>query len=98
MIHTLSRRYQTKSNVTDGDSEETVVIQLEECVIKIDVMPLRVFMQANNRCKEQLMLNPTKMKFSGYGGSEVMVLGKFTIISKVKDNEIMAERAVDLRI
>ena len=55
-------------NVTAGENEATIVIQVEGCngkmeidtCTEVDAMPLRDFKQLNNRCKEQLILNPTK--------------------------------------
>ena len=68
--------------MTAGDKEATVIIQVEDCNVKmkidtgaeVDVMLLRVLKQLNNRCKEQLVLYPTNMKLLGYGGSEIKVL------------------------
>ena len=56
-----------------GDTETTVVVQVEECDVKmkidtraeVDVMPLRVFKHLNNRSKEQLKLAHTNMKLLG---------------------------------
>ena len=87
------------NSMTAGDKEATVIIQVEDCNVKmkidtgaeVDVMPLRVFKQLNNRCKEQLRLNPTNMKLLGYGGSEIMVLGKCNTKCKAKDKEIVTD-------
>ena len=85
--------------MTAGNKEGTVIIQVEDCNVKmkidtgaeVDVMPLRVFKQINNRCKEQLTLNPTNMKLLGYGGSKIMILGKCNRKCKAKHKEIMTD-------
>ena len=88
-----------RNNVAVGDTETTVAVQVEECDVKmkidtgaeVDVMPLRDFKQLNNRSKEQLKLTHTNMKLLGYGGSEIVVIGKYNTKCKIKDQEILTD-------
>ena len=79
MIETVAN-----NNAKQCNTEATVILHIKDANVRmkidtgaeVDVMPLRVFNQVNDRNKESILtIKSTSTKLIGYGGNEIPVCG-----------------------
>ena len=90
MIETVANNDEKQCN-----TEVTVVLHMKDAKVRmkidtgaeVDVMPLRVFNQVNNRNKESILtLKYRSAKLIGHNGNEILVCGIFKNMQFPREN------------